>query len=148
MSSKYCSIECRKQAALISKRKYNAKEKKQRRDNIGDVIDLDGEIWKDINDFEGIYEISNKGRIKAAYRQGNRCRLLKPHLGKNGYYDVLLRNKEIKKKITIHRLLGLHFIENDDPINKYMIDHIDRNRTNNNLDNLRWVTPLENTLNR
>jgi len=52
------------------------------------------------------------------------------------------------KKFYLARLLGIHFIYNDDPINKIQIDHIDRNSLNNDLSNLRWVTSSENTLNR
>lgn len=71
---------------------------------------------------------------------------LKPH--KDQYFRIGLwdENKQ-SQNITIHRLIGLNYIDNDDPL-KYMIDHINRNKQDNRLENLRWVTPTENQLNK
>jgi hypothetical protein len=87
------------------------------------------------------YLIYEDGRVFNKKRKN----YLKPHLIKDGYLRVTLWGDNKKKSFLIHRLLALHFIENPD--NKPEVDHIDRNRTNNNLDNLRWVTREENIKN-
>ena len=69
-------------------------------------------------------------------------RYLKPTLGKAGYYTVQLGRGN---RVKIHRLLAIHFIENPD--NKPFVDHWDQNKTNNKLNNLRWVTKSENEQN-
>jgi hypothetical protein len=61
-----------------------------------------------------------------------------------GYVRIALRNNGKQKKFQVHRLLALHFIENDDPENKIYIDHINGVRDDNRLENLRWVTHKEN----
>jgi len=90
------------------------------------------------------YEINMMGEVRRIYKNGN-ISYLKPSLGNNGYYTVTLDNR---KQRTIHRLLGIMFIHNPDPENKNMIDHIDRNKQNNELHNLRWVTCAENNENK
>lgn len=99
------------------------------------------EIWKDIKDYEGSYKISNLGRVKSI--KFNKEKILKQSLTKNGYYRIELRdfNKGINK-FYVHRLVGLVFINNPD--NKKEINHIDKIRTNNNANNLEWVTHAEN----
>lgn len=73
-------------------------------------------------------------------------RFLKHNINtQTGYYYVNLYKDKKATPHYIHRLLGLHYIDN--PQNKKYIDHIDRNRLNNNLCNLRWVTATENRLN-
>lgn len=64
-------------------------------------------------------------------------------LSASGYLYVPLG----KKMIGVHRVIAEAFIVNDDPLHKTVIDHIDRNKRNNSLSNLRWVTPHENTVN-
>lgn len=61
-----------------------------------------------------------------------------------GYVQVWLNGKHYK----LHRLIALQFIHNDDPINKYVVDHINHNRQDNHLSNLRWSTQKSNTENR
>ena len=70
---------------------------------------------------------------------------LKISLDMNGYKRVNLKQNYKHKTMNIHRLLGLHFIPN--PENKRCIDHIDRNKQNNDLSNLRWATYSENSIN-
>ena len=105
------------------------------------------EIWKDIKDFEGLYQISNLCRVKSLKRYVNgknknnkviKEKILKNQINKKGYYSVVLRknNKSFTKEI--HRLIATAFIENN---NDYpCINHIDGNKLNNKLDNLEWCT--------
>lgn len=121
-----------------------------------DTKDLEGEIWKDIPEYEGLYAISNKGRVKALKRDietSNRIihkseQILTPILTQSGYYNIQLsdKNKGRKRKnFAIHRLVASAFIEN--PNNYPYVDHIDTNPTNNCVENLRWVTPTMNMAN-
>ena len=108
------------------------------------------EIWKDIKGYEGKYKISNLGHILmlGAYSDGRKYKqgLKKTRVDKGGYEYVNLTNWEGKvETVKIHRLVAEAFIPN--PENKPCIDHIDCNRTNNNVDNLRWVTYKENANN-
>lgn len=94
-------------------------------------------VWKTITDYPN-YEVSDAGEVRNV-RTG---RVLKPVL-KDGYHRVMVYPD--KKCIYVHRLVAMHFIEN--PENKPMVDHIDRNRANNHVSNLRWASNSENALN-
>lgn len=99
------------------------------------------EIWKDIKDFEGKYQISNFGNVKNVQTE----KLLKGSINALGYPYVYLR-KDGKPKIkTIHRLVAEAFIPNPD--NKPEIDHINTDKTDYRIENLRWVTRVENNNN-
>lgn len=100
------------------------------------------EIWKPIPGFEH-YEISNTGRVKRVKTQT----FTSLHVDKDGYQKVALYNPKTKKqnKFFIHRLICISFLPNPD--NLPLVDHIDRNRKNNDLSNLRWVGYRENTIN-
>tara|TARA_R110001632_G_C11088614_1_gene389562 strand:+ start:84 stop:545 length:462 start_codon:yes stop_codon:yes gene_type:complete len=84
------------------------------------------------------YLIYEDGRIWSK----NKNRFITPYICDNGYYRIrLTKNKKIKH-IRIHRLIGLHYIPNLN--NKECIDHIDGNKLNNKIENLRWVSQTEN----
>lgn len=114
---------------------------------------MEQEIWKDISEYEGYYVISNFGRVKSVERyvpQGNSMRhvresIKKINIGAYGYPCVTLCKERKSRAIPIHRLLARAFIPN--PGNKPYIDHIDTDKTNYSLSNLRWVTPKENANN-
>ena len=106
---------------------------------------MKSEIWKDIVGFEGLYEISSKGRVKSLEREidtkwGNtrplKGRILKPQLDKYGYlYVHLFKDKKNYHK-TIHRLVATAFIPN--PNNYPQVNHKDEDKTNNCVENLEW----------
>ena len=100
------------------------------------------EIWKDIKGYDGKYQISTKGRVWSVNRQ-----IYLKQKDVNGYKKVCLMAPNGKKKYEyVHRLVALHFIDN--PEGKPEVDHIDRNRENNNVENLRWLTKSENNKNK
>ena len=78
------------------------------------------------------------------FRRIGKAKCLKYNLNKNGYYQIGFSQEGSK---SVHRLVAEQFIENTDPENKIQVDHIDRNKLNNSLENLRWVTPSENIKN-
>lgn len=103
---------------------------------------MSDEIWKDIPDYEELYQVSNLGNVRSKKRSKN----LKKRLDRYGYFRVVLyRKNERSKSKLIHRLVALAFLENK--TNKPQVDHINTIRTDNRVENLRWVTYKENNLN-
>lgn len=92
------------------------------------------EIWKDIKDYEGLYQVSSFGRVKSFYTN----RILKGSEDSWGYLQVKLYKNGIKSNKKMHRLVAQSFIPN--PENKPEVNHIDENKTNNKLSNLEWST--------
>ena len=91
------------------------------------------------------YLIYQDGRVFSKKRQGGGGKFLKPYINSKGYPTVTLTRDSKIFTSKIHRLIGIHYIPN--PNNLPFIDHKDRNRQNNNIDNLRWVTPIQNLQN-
>ena len=92
----------------------------------------EGEIWKDINEYNGEYQISNFGRVWTnKYR-----RYMKPYVDKKRYCVKVFKNSK-DKRIYIHRAVAEHFIDNPDNYN--FVTHIDGNVANNNYTNIKWV---------
>lgn len=112
------------------------------------------ERWLPIQNYEGLYEISDYGSVKSLPRikQRNDGTILPVHGGIRvpedhiaGYYRIYLYNKNgIRARHFIHRLVAQAFIEN--PKDKPIVNHKDRNKHNNTLANLEWVTGSENNL--
>ena len=95
------------------------------------------EIWKDIKDYEGHYQVSNLGRVKSI-KFGKEI-ILKQHINiKGGYYYVCLLKNGKHKNYYVHRLVAEAFIPNS--YNLPQVNHRDENKLNNNVDNLEWCT--------
>lgn len=120
---------------------------------MNELMDLPGEVWKDIEGYEGLYQVSNMGRVKSLPR--------KKHMPRNGigcyyttkerilrhgkatrYLHVGLEKDGENKVFSIHRLVAKAFIPN--PHNKPFVNHIDGNKHNNITINLEWCTQKEN----
>ena len=98
------------------------------------------ELWMDIPHYDGLYQISNYGRVWSVRSQ----KVLKPINGDHGYLVVNLYNKYGKQKTEkIHRLVALCFVDN--PNNFGCVNHIDENKLNNHYKNLEWCTLSYNT---
>lgn len=114
------------------------------------------EIWKDIKGYEGIYQVSNTGKIKSldriiyqdkdglTYSRLIKGKVLKYNYDKQGYLLVHLCINGIRKCFKVHRLVAEAFIENVEQ--KQYVNHIDGNKKNNVMNNLEWVTPSENNI--
>ena len=104
------------------------------------------EIWKNVKNFEGLYQVSNLGRVKSLnYNRTRKEKILKNKYDKGGYCQINLWKYGQMKHFLVHRLVAEAFIDNSN--NKPCIDHIDGNRSNNRVENLRWCTYKENSNN-
>ena len=107
-------------------------------------------VWRDIPGYEGLYQASNDGHVKALERKSwngkviciRSERLLTPQKVAGGYYQICItpNNKQIRK--YLHRLIAEAWISNPD--NKPFINHKDGNKSNNSISNLEWCTRSEN----
>ena len=109
------------------------------------------EIWKDIKNYEGLYQISNMGRVKSLERtkkgRGNTIyitkeRILKPSLNGSGYPIVGLSNGCNHISYIVHRLVAEAFIPNPDNLSD--VNHINEDKTDNRVDNLSWMSHHDN----
>lgn len=98
------------------------------------------EIWKDIDGYEGIYQISNLGRVKSLKRK--KGRILKGQIAGKGYVYVSLVKSKIIKTCSVHRLVAKAFISNH--FNYPEVNHRDEIKTNNVFTNLEWCNGKQN----
>lgn len=104
---------------------------------------MNKEKWKPIKGYDGLYEVSNLGRVKSLHQRGKeKDRILAPIEMDIGYCKVTLYNKFKKEQKYIHRLVAEAFIPN--PKNLKVINHINANKKDNNVDNLEWCTQKHN----
>lgn len=97
------------------------------------------EIWKDIESYIGLYQVSNLGQIKSLRSN----KILKPSSSSTGGYLYVCLYKDGKGKcFSIHRLVAIAFIPNEQ--NFSQVDHIDNNKKNNRVENLQWLSQTEN----
>lgn len=111
------------------------------------------EEWRAIPEFEGWYEVSNFGKVRSVDREVNyknlskaqrKGKLLKPKIGKHGYFEVILVINGCRKASRVHRLVAITFIPN--PNNLPSINHVNENKLDNRVDNLEWCSVRQNTL--
>ena len=101
------------------------------------------EIWKDIEGYEGAYQVSNLGNVRSLnYNNTGKVKNLKKQVTKRGRYVVGLSINGKSKTLSVSRLVAHAFIPN--PNNNPQINHIDYNPKNNNVNNLEWCTNEEN----
>lgn len=91
-------------------------------------------MWKDIINYEGLYQINEEGQIKNLATN----KILKNRIGKRGYCEVMLYKNKSTKQFKVHRLIAETFIPN--PNDYPCVNHKDENKLNNNINNLEWCT--------
>ncbi len=103
------------------------------------------EEWRPVVGYEGLYEVSNLGRVVSLhYRHSNRRVELKP-FNQSGYWRAQLNKNGVKRKFLVHTLVATAFIPN--PLHRTEIDHINGDKGDNRVSNLRWCTRSENLMN-
>ena len=121
---------------------------------MNNINNLQEEIWVPIQDYEGLYMVSNKSRIRSCTRRvfthnNTRAKLLNSQIIKKGkrkgYLCINLWKNNKVETINTHRLIAIHFIQN--PFNLKIVEHKDDNKLNDSIDNLKWSTTSNNVTN-
>ena len=119
------------------------------------LVDMENEVWRDIKDYEGIYEVSNFGRVRQKLdlfknnkkgKKAKEMKIIKPdinYIQRSGYLRVGLSKCGESKHHFVHRLVAEAFMPN--PYSLPYVNHKDENRGNSRLDNLEWCTQKYNS---
>ena len=102
---------------------------------------MNNEVWKDVKDYEGHYQVSDKGRVRSL--KFGKERILKPRRDGWGYLQVNFCKNGEQKKFKVHRLVAQTFILN--PNNLTEVNHRDEDKTNNKVENLEWCSSKYNS---
>lgn len=101
-------------------------------------MDIEFEVWKNIENYDETYQVSNTGKVKNKKKET----VLQPFDDGSGYMKVTLYTNGFGKDFLLHRIVAQAFIFNSE--NKSYVNHLDGNKKNNNVNNLQWVTSAEN----
>lgn len=96
------------------------------------------EEWREIKGYEGLYEVSNTGKVRSLKRATTRGKILRFQTDKDGYFKCCLCKENKKTTAFVHRLVAIAFIDN--PKNYPIINHKDECKNNNNVENLEWCS--------
>lgn len=112
---------------------------------------MENEVWKDIPDYKGLYQVSNYGRIKSLFYQNNvvnkkyyREKILKQKTNKDNSMRVELYKNKKHKTFLVHRLVAFTFYNEDINNHNLTVNHIDGNRLNNKIENLELISLADN----
>ena len=100
------------------------------------------EEWRDVPGYEGLYQVSNLGRVRSEKRSTTRGVILKGKINTHGYVEVTLSKKNVRKTARVHRMVAIAFIPN--PEGKPQVNHRNGDRSDNRAENLEWCTASEN----
>lgn len=96
------------------------------------------EVWRDVSGYEGLYQVSDRGRVRNKYRR----RLLRPRVAKTGYVHVTLSKDGKATTYLLHRLVAFGFLPN--PLKLPQVNHKNGKKQDNRVDNLEWCSAAEN----
>lgn len=104
------------------------------------IEDLPNEEWRDIPDCEGLYKVSNLGRVKNVLKQ----RLISQSQNRHGYLRVNLKCSDVWRNVEVHSIIANAFILNNYSVYDFVADHIDNDKKNNKLSNLQLISSRKN----